>query len=225
MDVPLVTQATKSYDCGPACVAMMLQYYGFDESVDSLKKEIELYDGEWKGSFMPQLGIPFLQRGFSATIVTMDPRFFQLKDSGMSQEKVRERVENKLSSEGATGELAKLMLAFMDAGGEFEVQIPTEQHLSSETAQNRPVLALLTTQFLTADTPGYNQHFNVVTDVQVLAGDAEEAYVEVCVNDPATNDEGYHGGKLKHQMKNFLYGVHACAAEGLDTGCFLLIKK
>lgn len=213
LDVPLVFQKEGSPDCGPACVAMMLQYYDIDATIDSLKEEIEMYDNKWKGSFMPQLALPFLKRGFSVEIVLMDPRFFRFGQE-YNQEKIKDQLMKEYKKEEEK-ELAKLMREFMKRGGVFKVEIPAKKHIEESLAKGNLLCALLTTRILTAETPGFNQHFVVIKG---LEDD------QVIVNDPIQAQD-YHGGEQKHNVDQFLYGIHACAAVGLDTGCFMIVKK
>jgi ABC-type bacteriocin/lantibiotic exporter with double-glycine peptidase domain len=73
-EVPLIRQAEESSDCGPACLAMILEYYRVAYDFNELKKDLGVYS--W-GTVTPQLGKYLLQRGFAVEVITMHPRFFR----------------------------------------------------------------------------------------------------------------------------------------------------
>ena len=76
LNVPLIRQAVMSSDCGPAALAMLLEYYGVEYVFEEMKKELGVYS--W-GTVAPQLGTYLLKHGFEAEIVTMHPSLFSIQ--------------------------------------------------------------------------------------------------------------------------------------------------
>ena len=208
LDVPLVRQPRRSRDCGPAGLRMLLSYYGVEVSVDSLASELAVDE---VGTYLPQLGSCLLGRGFGVEIVGLHPALFTLRDGDASPDVVRKRLEGlrRAAKTDRRRRLVDHFLEFAERGGRLRAKIPDEQDLREEIAQGRPVLALLTSNVLTGRKPGVNFHFNLVTGI-------DEDFVYV--NDPLA---GLRGGRRRHPIREFLFGVHASTLGDLDNGSLL----
>lgn len=107
----------------------------------------------------------------------------------------------------------KYFVEFMEAGGKIKVKIPGVDDIQNSLKDNSPIIALLTTVFLTEKKPKFNFHFNVVTGFS-------NQYVYI--NDPLPDRRG---GKKKCLVNDFLFGVHTSVYADLDNGSLLKIKK
>ena len=93
------------------------------------------------------------------------------------------------------------------------MQIPDEHDIREEVEAERPLIALLTSLFLTdKNPPVFNAHFNVITGI-----DEESVYVQ----DPLPDE----GGEHRYPIKDYLYGVYASAAADIDNASIIKIKK
>ena len=91
LSIPLIQQIHNSSDCGLACVAMILQYYGIEKSMDELREDIKIYEGV--GSYAPNLGKYVLSQGFDVEIVTMNPYLFSQAHTQLSQSELLEHIK------------------------------------------------------------------------------------------------------------------------------------
>lgn len=211
LDVPLVLQTNGSVDCGLAGMAMVLQYFGKDDTLDDLKQDIPV---DKVGTYAPQLGSYLLGRGFDVEIVTMHPKLFTLADQAMTQHAILERMLSLL--ETARDEQNKKTLAFfiefLERGGNIRVGIPGPEHVAEEIKAKRPVCALLTTNFLKGSRPGLNYHFVVITGIDDQS---------IWYNDPLPDERG---GKQQTSIRAFFYGLAASVGGDLDNGSLIRVK-
>jgi hypothetical protein len=122
-------------------------------------------------TYTPQLGLYFLSKGFRAEIVTFNPYMFTHKDSlsgnpVRSIEEYYQRVKNKKISVEIKRP-AKFFVSFVENGGRVVVKVPDEEDIRMEIKHKRPLLALLTTNFLyqKPEKAKFNFHANVVTGI------------------------------------------------------------
>lgn len=215
LEVPFIRQAEESSDCGPACLAMILEYYQIAYNFDELKKELGVYS--W-GTVTPQLGRYLLQRGFAVEIVTMHPSLFSLHMRFNSANEIKDHLSSLRNA--MKGELDPIALdhfiAFIDAGGTLIPKIPTLRDLEQEVEEKRPVLVPITHWFLHKSDlpPRFSIHFNIVTGINNNT---------VVVNDPDWGDE--FGGQHEIDRDAFLYAMHASAKGGIDDACIMKIKR
>ncbi len=77
LNVSVIRQKENSVDCGLACLAMLMKYYGINKSIADMKNEIKVYAG--MGTYAPQLGKYLIDNNFEVEIVTMNPLLFTKK--------------------------------------------------------------------------------------------------------------------------------------------------
>ena len=212
LDVVLIRKPKDSVFCGIACLNMILKYYGIDVSFDKLKNEVE---PDSLGTYAPQLGSYLIKNGFDVEIVSMHPALFTNKDKGKNPDEMMVHLNDLfdcLKSERNKKAL-RYFIDFLKMGGTIKVKIPCKDDINGEINEKRPLLALMTSNFLVGAKPNFDFNFNVVTGI-------DDKYVYV--NDPSWNE---HGGKQKHIVTDFIYGVHASSYGDLDNGCLIKVKK
>ena len=225
LKVPLLRQGEGTNDCGPTCVSMVLNYYSIKNDVNQLTKDIRKIDKKMKlpddsYTYVPQLGLYFLKQGFKVEIVTFNPFLFTYNDHLnvnpiKSLKAFHERVKNKKKVSVEIKRPAKFFIDFIENGGKVVVKIPDEKDIRTEIEHRRPMITLLTSRFLYKQEKksGFNFHANVITGI-------DEKYVYV--NDPLA---GANGGRIRHSIPEFLFGVYASAYGAPDNASLLKIKR
>ncbi len=212
LDVPLIRQPKGSVECGIAALAMLLGYHGIKTSQEELKQEIAIGA---TGTYSPQLGTCLLKKGFDVEIITLNPGLFTNKDKGMSQNELIAHFQALRA--GADSEKKKKALdyfmEFMKNGGKIKAKVPDKKDILKELKSKRPVLALLTANFLSGAKPDFDFHYNVLTGI-------DGRYVHA--NDPRWDERG---GKKKHLLSDLLFGVYASAYGDLDNACLITARK
>ncbi|MBP7006052.1 hypothetical protein KBB27_02945 [Patescibacteria group bacterium] len=215
LNVPLIRQAKMSSDCGPAALAMLLEYHGVGYDFEEMKKGLGVYP--W-GTVTPQLGTYLLRHGFDVEIITMHPSLFSIHSQFQDADSLKRYLK---SLEGSMkGEFDPIALThfieFVECGGRISPRVPTLHDIQDEIESGRPVLAPITHWFLheTASLPRFTIHFNIVSGV-----DNESIFV----NDPDWGDT--LGGKHQISRENFLYALYASAKGGIDDACILKAQK
>ncbi len=215
LNVPLIRQAERSSDCGPAAVAMLLEYYGVPTHIEELKKELGVYP--W-GTVTPQLGTYLLTHGFDVEIVTMHPSLFSIYTHFQDRASLKAHLESLAGS--MKGEFDPIALnhfrTFIDSGGVISPRVPTLADIQEEIEAKRPVLVPITHWFLhkTEMPPRFSIHFNIVTGIEEKT---------VSVNDPDWGD--VLGGAHVVDRDHFLYAMYASAKGGIDDACLLKATK
>jgi len=222
LNAPLVRQSYKSNVCGIAGLSMIYGFYGIEKSISDLKSEIELHK---IGTYVPQLGLDLLSKGFSVDIITYNPylvckAYRKLSQKGLLKEFEARYKKVRLKRKPA---YAKVKLAlryfidFMNAGGRVTVKLPDRNDITEEIDSGRPMAALLTTRFLTSAKPVFNFHFVVITGYN---GNT------VYVNDPLWHPERKENWGLDSlTFDELLYAVTVSAFGDLDNACVIKIRK
>lgn len=215
LQVPLVTQAEQSSDCGPASLAMLLEYYQVPFEFEEMKRELGVYS--W-GTVTPQLGTYLLKNGFDVEIVTMHPALFSLHSQFVGTEDLKKHllsVEPKMKGEFDPIALTKF-IEFIDAGGTIVPRVPLLKDLEEEIEAARPVLVPITHWFLhqTDLPPRFSIHFNIVTGFDEST---------ISVNDPDWGKP--FGGRHTIKRNDFLYAMYASAKGGIDDACIMKVKR
>ena len=207
LDIPLIRQDEDSLDCGPACLAMMLSHQGMNIEYETVKDDLERYD---IGTYVPQLGIYALDKGYDAKIISLNPHLFNKKsyDDILSHFKTLKAEEDKKEYVHQLD----LFIDFVRRGGVIDVKLPGIDDIKEELQDGRPVGALVTTNFIQHQKPIFNFHFNVITGI-----DEERIYV----NDPLWDERG---GRKEYTHREFLYALHATAYGDYDNASLLIIK-
>ncbi len=222
LDVPLVKQPPESSECGIAAVAMLLNYHNNQKTVHGKKRQRDAITLEQlrkdipqrkNATYMAQLGIYLLKLGFAVTIVTQNPALFTLRDRKRDQKQIKEKLVAIQSSADKEYQFVFDFFAqFIDAGGNIELAVPNAHHIRQQIKRRQPLFALMTTNFLKGKKTRFNGHYNVITGI-----DSKYIYV----NDPLPD---YRGGKQKHLIENFIYGIHASAGRGYDNASLLIVE-
>ncbi|MFH1064015.1 MAG: C39 family peptidase [Candidatus Woesearchaeota archaeon] len=213
LDVPELRQPIYSPQCGPTCMAMVMQYHGVDTTRKEIVDNIHMLD---TGIYPQQVGTYMMKRGFDVEFVLCNPHIFTLRDNDRSIESLIKKFERRLSSDKYAYKDAVSLMKYLDfcyAGGIINVKIPDYSDLESEIIGGRPVIANVTTRFHKAKHPRFNHHYVVVTGV-----DGKNVYV----NDPSWHK--VRGGKQKYTIDEFLFAIHATTEYCMSSGGILKIK-
>lgn len=211
LNVPLIRQAKDSRDCGIAAICMIFCYYGSSSSVSNLKKRIEVDE---YGTYAPQLGSFLIKNGFDIEIVNLNPRLFTRQSIGNSKDLISHF--NKVLKKCKTRrdkKVIKYFIKFLNDGGKVIVKIPDKNDIMAEIKNKRPVVALLTTNFLLGNNPKLNSHFNVITGIDKN---------KIHVNDPLPD---LRGGKHSYPIEDFFFGLYASSNGDFDNGSLIKITK
>lgn len=212
LSVPLIKQEKESVDCGITCVAMILEYYNKGISFDECKKHIKTYD---IGTFMPQLGSFLLDNGFAVEMITLNPFLFTKAQESLSQEEIKKHVKNLFEQhkDDKLTESLEWLMTFLDKGGSIKVKVPSFDEVKEEIDNERPMLALLSSNVVTANIPRFNFHSNVITGYDDKS---------IFVNDPLWDERG---GKKEYAKNDFFYALFASAFGDSDNASLLRIIK
>lgn len=203
----LLKQEEKS-DCGIVALAIILEYYSVRDSIKEIKKIMNYKEGY---TYMPQLGLYLLDRGFDVTITTLHPRLFTKNDINLTKDELIKRFNDFIPRSEQEKRIANYFIDFLNRGGNIEIKIPSLKDIIVDINKKRPLIALLTTNFLDSPKPSLNSHFNIVTGY-----DKDYVYV----NDPAV----YRGGRKRYLIKDFFFGLYANVGGGIDNSSFMKIK-
>lgn len=135
--------------CGPTCLHSLYQFYGDDVSLDAVIREVEMQP-EGGGTFAANLGYHALQRGYQATIhslnlLVFDPTWARLDQTDIIR-KLQQQREHKTS--------AKLRLAsdaylrFLAAGGQIQLDGIDADRIEGYLRGGVPILAGLSATYL-----------------------------------------------------------------------------
>lgn len=212
LNIPLIRQPKDSVDCGIAGIAMLFKYYNIPKTFNEIKKEIET---DAIGTYSPQLGRYLIKHGFDVEIVTMHPKLFTIRDIKLSQKDLIKKLEIQYQNINVEQDkkVINYFIEFMKNGGIINIRIPCIEDINKEISNNRPLGALMTTNFINNNVPKFNFHFNIITGC-----DAKNVYA----NDPL---EGKCGGKKQYTIQQFYYGLYASAYGDLDNASLMLVKK
>lgn len=219
LEVPLLRQAKQSADCGPACVSMLLSYYGVKKNPKKVSEEIRSLDPyKDRMTYTPQLGSYLIDQGFKAELVTLNPFFCFYKDRGKEVhlekfERLYELMKDRPDPHDWIKRSAKFFVDFIGRGGRVTARIPDEKDVKGEIENSRPVFAQLDSRVLYKTRAGKFYHFNIITGID--RGD-------IYVNDPLPYKGG---GRKSYPIKDFLFAVYATASASPDNACLLKISK
>lgn len=211
LNVPLLRQRIGSVGCGHICIQMILKYHGIEKSYREMKSEIDTHD---VGTYTPQLGSFMIANGFKTNIITLHPGMFSLDDINISQKEVSKIVHNLKAKEKKDSNKITLdyYSQYLKDGGTITPKIPDETDIRKEIDAGNPILALLTSNFLTGVKRKFNFHFNVITGIDKT---------HVYVNDPL---KGKRGGSKKFKIRDYLYAIHASAYGDLDNATLMTFR-
>src|SRR3989344_5965826 len=147
LEVPLVKQAENSVDCGLAVVNMITSYHKKKITFAKIKSEVKT---DKLGTYNPQLGSYLIKKGFDVEIVTFNPGLFTNKDKGKSKTELLAHFEKLLKTKKARNakKVIRYFIEFLKDGGKLEVRIPNPEDIKAEIKNKRPLIAVLTSNFL-----------------------------------------------------------------------------
>ncbi len=199
LKVPLVLQEGMS-DCGQACIAMIMHFYGSEMSIERVKDDLGKSS---KGTYISTLGKYLLSKNFDVELVTFCPDTLVKSELPMDP---REYL-GRLKRNPYCADKYKRLKDFSKKGGVITLDIPTLEDIAMEIEAGRPLIVGLTNNFALGNTPWLNDHYNVVTGI-------DDAFVYV--NDPSYS-------KTRYIRNDFLYGLYAQISH--NTSDILKIKR
>ena len=213
LNVPLVRQEKNSEDCGIVCLSMVLKFYNIQKSLTELRQEVKVYPWVW--IFMPQLWCYLLKNWFDVEIITLNPHMFTCYHQRQSQKQIKEHIWMllKQTKDSHAKTSFEYFLEFINTWWKLTADIPSKEDIQEEISQNRPVIALMTSRFLTSSTPWFNAHFNVITWI-------DDKYMYI--NDPMPKTFGW---KKKYPTETYMYAIHASAHTDIDSASIMKIRK
>jgi len=122
-----------------------------------------------------------LQQDFEVNIITLNPHLFSTHHMSSSQDTIKAHITTLLQDPKKEKIQPSLIFfqEFLEQGGTITPQIPTQADIEKELFQHRPLIALLTSNFLSKDASKFNFHFNVITGLENNT---------IYVNDPDQSD-------------------------------------
>ncbi len=212
LNVPLKQQEKKSRDCGLMSLLMVLEYFGIKKEFTDIQKEIAV---DSVGTYAPQMGSFLIKNGFEVTLITQHPGLFTISDRGKSQRLILVHIKNllKIEKNKQNRKVLKYFIEFLNKGGKITIKIPDKEDIEGGIKNDFPLIALMTTAFLTDKKPQFNFHFNVITGI-------DKNYIYR--NDPGAEEKG---GKKKTEISDFMFGLYASIYGDLDNGSLLQIIK
>lgn len=213
LDIPLILQEKDSIDCWPACISMIMNYYGKPKSIEDITKDISVYEGVW--TYAPQLWIYLLEQDFEVNIITLNPHIFSIHHRNDDQATIYKHITTLHTDQKKEKirESLKYFKKFMERWWLVIPNIPTKEDIIQEISQGRPLIALLTSNFLSTDEFKFNFHFNTITWVENNI---------IYVNDP---DDSIWWRIQSYQINDFLYWIYASAFGDWDNSCVITIKE
>ena len=198
---------------------MILQYYGINTSLREMKRTLKLR--KEVGTYIPQIGLLFMKKGFDTEIVIQNPFILTTKSRQMSPKQILKQIKeiyskDKRKKKRSRSRLDSLeyFIKYLEAGGKIRVKVPGEEDIKTEARAGRPLIAGMTNWFMLSGEPHFNGHFVVVRGI-----DKKYVYVNDPINEPDADV------KSRYPIEDFLFGVHANSHGDPDNGSFLLIRK
>lgn len=212
LSIPSIKQKSKE-ECWLACIAMILSFYNIPENIAELRKKIKTYSWVW--IFTPQLWCYLLKKWFKVEIVSLNQHIFTYEDVKKSQKELVKHfwILLKQEKKNHNKRSLKFFLEFIKLWGKIEVGIPSEKDIQKEISNNRPAIALMTPNFLMANIPWFNFHFNVITGI-------DNKYIYV--NDPLPNNLGW---QKKYPINLYMYAIYSTAYADIDNATIIKISK
>ena len=210
LNIKLVNQEKNSMDCTAACMSMVLSHYGVKKEIDDIKKEMKISK---EGTYSPQAGIYFLDKGFDVEIISFNPYLFTNYHKNLSQKKILEHLKENFK-DFKNKEFEKSLnfyIQFLEKGGKIKIEIPSLRNIKESIENNFLVVVGTTSIFLTKkQRPFFNLH-----DVLVTGFSKDKVFV----NNPAKEK------KISHKIEDFLFAVHSSSYACSDNGNFLVVKN
>ena len=213
LDVPLVRQTENSGDCGIMALEMLLEYYGVGVSIEVFRREL----GPGVGGYCTgQLGSYLLRQGFAVEAVSLHPSLFTNGDKGKTPAEVLAHLRHYRDC-GRIADSRELrhLITFLEDGGGFQVKIPDAEDIRREITAGRPLLTVLSANWLRGTEPENYMHFNTITGI-------DDAHIYV--NDPLWDARG---GRQAYPIADYLYAIYVGTLSNgdADNGCLLKAQR
>jgi hypothetical protein len=208
LKVPLRLQGEKSLDCGPACMAMVLDYYKKTRPVAELREGLEYAEG---GTYLFDNARKLFESGLGATVITAHPMVFRYRDGwprdagGITAALLEAETKFPRYRRGI-GHLRN----FMEAGGSVRVEIPAMRHVAEAIDNGNPLVAALHTGALGTFQGGYH--------ILVVSGYGEDE-VHLTNPWPKSDKRGWY------PADRFFYSLHTSTAYDVDNGSLLVVEN
>jgi hypothetical protein len=209
LDVPLVLQAADSKDCGPACVEMILRYFGMEGDIQKLASQLEYFE---VGTSAYDNGRLLLDAGLNVEAITRQPLLFspdttQKITSGAEIAAILQNNEKRL---GKYKSGVDKIITFLDKGGTMRIEIPDIKHIREAIDQSNPIIALLYARALGSNEGNF--HF-------VIVDGYDEEKVHITNPYPKSHQQDWF------PVSDFLYGLYSSTTADIDNGTLLVVSN
>lgn len=207
--IELLQQKQGTFDCGPVCVQMVLNYFKIKRDFEVLKKDLTFYQN---GTSAYDNGSLLIAAGLKVTAITAQPYLFSLDTIASidTRDKLLTIVEEAEIKMKRFSIPLKTLEKFLKDGGNFKIEIPSLKHIKDAIDKDSLVIALLCGTALGKNEGGF--HFVVVSGY-----DKDRVFI----NNPGINTKK----QAWFPVENFLYAVHTSTMFDIDNGTFLVISK
>jgi len=137
--------------CGPTCLQAIYRYYGDDQSLDSLGREVEMLESG--GTLAVLLACHALARGYRATLYSYNLRVFDPTWFALDRQRLRERLvaEREVREDERLASTIGAYVRFLDLGGEARFDELSGRLLRRLLDSERPILTGLSATYLYRD--------------------------------------------------------------------------
>jgi hypothetical protein len=218
--MPIYRQGRGTRSCGLWCLKMVYEYYGLLRDIDEIGAALHVMPS---GVYAQELGYHLRLTGFHARLVTRDTTRLPVQYATMDTAAIRADLAARLEQTPPTQEKDRIylrgLIRFLDAGGAFEVRIPTLNDLDRNLAAGHPAICTVDVKALyepdgahADDDPadwfrlGPGAHYVVVSGLDAT---------HVWVNDPSSRR---HGGIRAYPRERFLYAWYSFQGYTLLVG-------
>lgn len=142
--------------CGPTCLHSVYRYYGDDQSLDQVIREVgQLEQG---GTLAVILGCHALRLGYEATLYTydlqvFDPTWFRIDRPVNLEERLTQQMQVKSSPRLHTATIA--YIEFLRLGGKLRMEVLTIDLIRRYLKRETPLLTGLSATFLYGESREY----------------------------------------------------------------------
>lgn len=199
---------------------MIYEYYGLARDIDDIGAVLLVMPS---GVYAQELGYHLRQSGFLVRLVTRDTTRLPVQYATMDSAAIRADLAARLEQTPPQQEKERIylrgLLRFLEAGGVFEVRIPTLDDLQRNLAAGHPAICSLDVKALYEsdgahpdDDPadwyrlGPGAHYVVVSGIDAT---------HVWINDPSSRR---HGGIRAYPRERFLYAWYSFQGYTLLVG-------
>jgi hypothetical protein len=208
IDIEVFFQKNKSQDCGPVCVQMVLNHFGYFKKLTEIIAGMSYQPG---GTYIYDNGLVALKEGLQVELVTANPLLFtqenrkEMKKKGALITHLK-KIEKKKPKHSVP---LSLFRSFIDNAGKATIEIPELEHIRKALDKDKLVIAFLYGQALGKNEGGF--HSIVVTGYK-------KGHVHI-------NNPGKRSRQGWFTVEDFLYALHSSTCVDVDNGSLLIIGK